>query len=439
MKQSSLFERHDKLIQIILLVASLAVGYGVAEAAYRLYLYRHYAVHPGYLVMTTNVSPVVTTFGKPGSIFGVFAAGKPFTLTIYAPSGVMFDRHRVPINNLGWVSEYDYARKKGPSEYRIAVIGDSLTASINNSKPWPDILQQKLNADKALLAALHVQKITVLNLGVAGASMGMMANPLSVIAHRFSPDLVIVNFIIEDLPRPYADDYTKLVPEPATTSDVADESEVKPFYVRIDGLQIPLSCSSAPFDLANPDCKVSVMWYVPNDTVFDRDAINHIKFHAAKTIVWHRVMLSKEPLLLRQLLGNPIIQQATTALPAPRLLSVSRDEEERRRAIGTLKFINSINPNVLVIHNPLYPHMKGQTYIPGITLASDLDPLIAESKQSGISITRMAAYMPVKKGDAEWRRWYNLPNDGHWSNYGAELYALAVYRVLRQRLLGAHP
>jgi len=431
-----LFERHARLAQAVLVVVSLLVGYILIEAGYRLYLYRHYTVQPGYLVMTTDVPPVATTFGRPGSVFGLFAAGKPFTLTIYAPDGTMFDRHRVPVNNLGWVSEFDYARRKEVSEYRIAVVGDSLTASINNSQPWPDVLQRRLNEDKPLLAKLGVRRISVLNLGVAGASMGMMANPLSVIARRFSPDLLVVNFIVEDLPRPYADDYAKVPDDPTPTPpDIASESEIKPPYVKVDGLQIPLSCSSQPEVLSNPDCKVSVMWYVPKETVFDRDAINHIKFHAAKQIVWHRVMLSKEPLVLRQLMGRAIIQQATTDLPAPHLLSVKRDEEERARAIAVLKFIQSIHPNTLVLHNPLYPHLKGETYIHGVTLASDLDPLMEEARKSGVSITRMERYMPVEKGEREWTRWYNLPNDGHWSNYGAEVYAAAVQQVIEQRLL----
>jgi hypothetical protein len=436
LKPQSIVEKNSILILAILLVLSLIAGYLLVEASYRWYLYRHYTVQAGYLVMTTDVPPVTTTFGQPGSVFGVFAAAKPFTLTIYAPDGTMFDRHRVPVNNLGWVSEYDYARQKVPSEYRIAVVGDSLTASINNSQPWPDALQRKLNADKPLLAKLGVQKISVLNLGVAGASMGMMANPLAVIAHRFSPDMLVVNFVIEDLPRPYSDDY-KIMPQEPTTPpiDTSTETEIKPFLIKVDGMQIPISCASLPQDLSNPDCKVSVMWYVPQDRVFDKDSINHIKFHAAKEIVWHRVTLSKEPLVWRQLFGEPIIQQATTALPTPHIISENRDEKERTRAVNVLKFIYSINQNVLVLHNPLYPHMKGKTYIPDVTLASALDPLVEEAHKSGIEITRVDQYMPVEKGEKEWKRWYNLPNDGHWSDYGAEVYASAVYTVIRQRLL----
>ncbi len=436
MEPQSIFERRSGLIQVALIVGSLTIGYLLVEAMYRWYLYRHYTVQASYLVMTTDVRPATTTYGLPGSIFGPFRGGKPYTLTVYAPDGTMFDRHLVRINNLGWVSQYNYSRKKDPSEYRIAIVGDSYTAGVNNSAPWPDTLQRKLNADHQLLASLGVKKISVLNLGLPGASLGAMAQ-LSVIARRFSPDMLIVNFIIEDLPRAYADNFDKVFPEPAILpNDTLDsEKEITPYHIMVDGVEVPIGCSSQPEDLSNPDCKVSVMWYVPNNLVFDKNSINHIRQHAAKEIVWHRVALSTKPLALLALLGRPIIQQGTTSLPLPRVISEKKDEDERIMAIRAMKFIRTLNQNVLILHNPTYPHMTGKTYVPDVTLASWLDPLIRDAKKSGIDIVRMDQYMPVDKGDQEWRHWYNLPYDGHWSNYGAEIYAAAVYKVAHQHLL----
>ena len=54
---------------------------------------------------------------------------------------------------------------------------------------------------------------------------------------------------------------------------------------------------------------------------------------------------------------------------------------------------------------------------------------------ANIKVVRMEQYMPYEKGEEEWRHWYNLPHDGHWSNYGAQLYGEAVYRVIREKLL----
>ena len=435
--QPSIFERKRKALEVLLVLIFLAVGYLLVEATYRWVLYLRYVHHAVYPVMTINVPQTASTFGQPGSIFGWYVPAKPFMLTQYAPDGTMFDRHRVAINNLGWVSQYDYTRRKAPSEYRIAIVGDSLTASINNSHPWPDILQRKLNADKQLLAKLRVQKISVLNLGVAGASMEMMANPLAVIAQRFSSDMLIVNFIAEDLSRRHDDNFEIILPEPPVPpSDIfmATNAQLPP-HIDVDGFEIPLDCRSGPAVPSNPACKVSTLWYSPSDSVIDRDSLNRTKRKAARILLWDRMILSPKPLAILDLLGKPIIPRADAALP---LLPVAMNKEEQDQDIGirALKTIRTLHRNMLVLHNPLYWHLKGHAYSTDQSLAPILDPFIAAAKQDGINIVRMERYMPVAKGDGEWRRWYNhLPYDGHWSDYGAEVYANAVLQAVREHLL----
>ena len=77
---------------------------------------------------------------------------------------------------------HNYTRKPVEREFRIAIVGDSMTASINNAKPWPDVTWRYLNADKELLAFLGAKQITVLNLGVAGTSMQFMASRFRILA-----------------------------------------------------------------------------------------------------------------------------------------------------------------------------------------------------------------------------------------------------------------
>jgi hypothetical protein len=436
-ERKSIFERRKKTLEVLLALVFLVLGYLLVEATYRWVLYLRYVHHAVYPVMTINVPQTASTFGQPGSIFGWYVPSKPFMLTQYAPDGTMFDRHRVAINNLGWVSQYDYTRHKSPSEYRIAIVGDSLTASINNSQPWPDILQRKLNADKQLLVRLGVQKISVLNLGVAGASMEMMANPLAVIARRFSSDMLIVNFIAEDLSRRHDDNFENILPEPPVPpSDtfIATNAQLPP-HIDVDGFEIPLDCRSGAAVPSNPSCKVSTLWYAPSRSVFDRDSLNRTKRKAARILLWDRMIMSPKPLAILELLGKPIIPRVEAALP---MLTVAMNKEEQDQDIGirALKTIHTLHQNLLVLHNPLYWHLKGHAYSTDQKLAPILDPFVAKAKQSDIDIIRMERYMPVSKGDNEWRRWYNhLPYDGHWSDYGAEVYANAVSQVVREHLL----
>ncbi len=50
-------------------------------------------------------------------------------------------------NNYGYISSYDYLPKKqSPETFRIAVLGDSFTAGLELTKPWPERLQQLLRS-----------------------------------------------------------------------------------------------------------------------------------------------------------------------------------------------------------------------------------------------------------------------------------------------------
>ena len=81
-------------------------------------------------------------------------------------------------NNFGLVSQRDYRPEKKPREYRIALIGDSLTACVTNDVPWGDLLEDRLNADENLKKALGVHSFTVLNFG-REAPAGMVSRRIT--------------------------------------------------------------------------------------------------------------------------------------------------------------------------------------------------------------------------------------------------------------------
>jgi tetratricopeptide (TPR) repeat protein len=51
-------------------------------------------------------------------------------------------------------------------------------------------------------------------------------------------------------------------------------------------------------------------------------------------------------------------------------------------------------------------------------------------------MVKMEDYLPIQFGKAEVSRWY-IKNDGHWSDYGAEVYGRAMHLTLRNRLLAS--
>lgn len=413
-------------------VVSLLLGYLFIEAAYRAYLYFNYAVQTNYSVSTTDLRQSVPTVGQPGSVYGYYAPGKSFTMTRYAVDGAMVQQHRVRINNLGWVSSFDYQRDKPASEYRIVILGSSTTESITNSIPWPDVLQRKLNADAGLLARLGVGQVTVLNLGRRGAGMQLMANPLALVARSFSPDMVVVNFSVEDIERRGGGSLDSIPPEPVRSANdgVPSAKEVAEPHIDIDGVEIPLYCDRGPPAPSNLTCKVSPVWYVPPGMRLDQYTLNRVKQKAARTLLWHRVVTSPKPLVLLALIGRPVIGAANAASKAS-----AKELDDRALALRALAFMHSMYPHMLVLHNPLYWHLKGQTVSSSRNPSEILDPLIAGARAIGLEVIKTERYLPLAKGEQEWLRWYNLPHDGHWSDYGAQIYGEAVYRLLRERLL----
>ncbi len=59
-----------------------------------------------------------------------------------------------------------------------------------------------------------------------------------------------------------------------------------------------------------------------------------------------------------------------------------------------------------------------------------------QAEARDIDIVRMERYLPVQRGAEDIYKWFNLPHDGHWSNYGATLYSAAVHAALLEHLSG---
>jgi hypothetical protein len=444
-----------RLFAAIVVPASLLIGYLLMEAGYRGYLYFLYVIDHNYFVTTVTVRPFTELAAQPGGVYGNYQPHRPITFSSYDGAGRLLQRHTIRINNYGWPSEHDYSRTKLAGEFRIAIVGDSMTASINNERPWPDVLQRHLNADRHLLNVLDAERISVLNLGVVGASVQFMANPLAVVARRFSADLVVMNFIGDDLARRHGDVFSKknpvpaLVPEPATVNDAAPQV-TQPDLV-IDGVGIDIAGCPPPRDLSNPTCSVSPYFLLPEGRQLDTEELNRIKSALASRAVWSRIITSTKPLLLLELMGRPAVKHPGSASVSIKIWikrwlqgddrpqaivnmrdttqSAEKEQEDLEIGIGAVKFMKAMHKELMLTHNPLYWYLIGQMREPAV------DRLNAALSREGIEVTRLVKYLPGNKGEQDWVKWYNLPYDGHWSDLGAEIYGEAMYKAIRERLL----
>ena len=97
-------------------------------------------------------------------------------------------------------------------------------------------------------------------------------------------------------------------------------------------------------------------------------------------------------------------------------------------AVQALRAIQKRNAHILVLRNPVYSDLKDKHDV------KYTEPLAAAL--ADIEVVRMEKYLPVERGADDIYKWFNLPSDGHWSNYGAKLYAAAIHKVLAERVPG---
>ena len=98
-------------------------------------------------------------------------------------------------NKHGVLTSYDFGIVKDSGVYRIAMVGDSITAGIylSEEKRMAFLLQEKMNQ-----AMLGKEKIEVLNFGVNGYSTEQEARQIKTFVNSFKPDLVVLNYCLND-------------------------------------------------------------------------------------------------------------------------------------------------------------------------------------------------------------------------------------------------
>jgi len=447
-----------KFLEVFLIFVSILFSYLLLEIGYRAYLWHHYVTEAvGPVVVIDIPDPSGSSLTENDNIYGSRPRNAKIKYKRFLTGGLSSE-HFVKTNNLGWVSHYDYAREKSSSEFRIAVVGASLAACVTNSIPWPDVVQRHLNTDTDLLDKLGVKKISVINISTPGASLEHMSKILAPIAARFSPDLTFVNFHVTNLEGRCANVVNTQKPKVYKLTP--------PFSFKVKGIEVPLICKSGPKELSNPACKVSNTWVAPQGQDLDKIDWTEVKKDVARKLLWHRLILSTKPTLLLELIGRPVIKRpnveengqtgpfrlfwnklvfsverlllsevfiksALAAQNTKKLLDSlpEKTQEDIHAGVNALTAIGRLNPHTMYAHNSLLFHLN-KADPKGIKLQN---AFIESAKQEKINIINMDDYLPTERGDLEWEKWY-MP-DGHFSDYGAEVYGKAVAEVIREFLL----
>jgi hypothetical protein len=444
-----------RLAELFLVGTAALLGCLLFECALRAYVYYTYAIETRYNVSTMDaLEGSGCHIYNPGCIYGHLPPSSNIEYCIFDSDGNLGVRADVETNNIGWISHHDVALPKSYKEFRIVVIGDSLTACITNSLPWTDVVYDTLNRDQRLLEFLGVERVSVINLGTAGAGFQYMAIPLCLVAKRLAADFLVVNFITEDLERRHylaesqgaglpeelkeAFDYISLKSSSKSPPEIPAEflqpvdrvdSNWKPFKPRcisFGNVDIPLICPQGSWDLSNPLCKFDGRWFVPKGTMLSRDSLNAIKREAATRLLWHKIVLSRSPITLQVMQGH---FQTMGLKPILATGIQGRKLDDIKIALRSLHLMKSLHPKLILLRNPMFNDFQTPQK------SSDRDEFKIAATHEGFTIIDMKSLLPINEGSQEIYSWYNLPGDSHWSDKGARIYGESAAQAIRSRIL----
>lgn len=400
------------LPNILIALVSVLVTYVALDIGYR--IYRRYKIASEYTeYYFQGIDQPVYLFDEQ-----IGYRYKPNSQVLYAnfdKTNEVLQSNHFKVNNMGHISPTDDAVAKPASEFRIGILGDSFTASIHNDTPWPSLLEQRLNADDDLKTKLGVSSFKVINFGMDGTGIVQWTSVVSNEVLRFNPDLLIVNFITDDITRRFL--WRVSIKPPQSNGD---------YY-------LGLMCSTLPATLENRDCAVLKMITFNTPLFDDKNQLSRIKREIYNEESARIDWLSVYPELLARTLGRSLGLRPRLSLSDLEIPYFRTDEEGIKASTEALRQIKSLFPHTLILHNPMYAELRPKS-IPADVIETMRTRVQSMQRDSSLDIVLMEDHMPDPSDDAEVSSWFKLPWDPHFSNYGAGVYAQAVYGQLEERL-----
>ena len=299
-------------------------------------------------------------------------------------------------NNLGHLSLEDDYVEKPKSEFRIAILGDSFSATTTSDITWPTELQRDLNQDPALKRITGKSNFKVINFGLDGTGFVQWPGVYKYKAKGFNPDMVIVNFIGNDLYRQFI--YR-------ATINIADDD------------QVIITCPSLPANIDNIDCLNAYSFVIDPDRPDYKKTVR-IKKELYEKMVARLPWFSPNPELLATLLNGRFGLHPRVQFRDGSMDYFDSSEAALGASQSALRAIASNQRPLLVLYHPTVEECL-----------SKQAPLVVEElmkREGDLKIENMLDYLPLTSSQGEIRKWYNLPYDSHPSDYGARVYAQAV-------------
>ena len=430
--------RWTAVAALLSIVASLLIG----EFSARYIAYERYVSNPAIyttLFQSENLGggtvDSIRGINYPYSKIGLFKENRDVTLAYFGKGGRAIQSTTYRLNNVGLISQNDYAVARGPSEFRIVVLGGEQTAPTTAANPWPDKVQEILAADGEFQSLTGGRTPKVINFGWPDA--GLLHYPqVWSRARKFNPDMVLINIASHDFAR---------APQssPSNLDNDTKKNDTTPmlldFSDRIGVSQKVImwtECLSGPISLDNPTCKIGrPHTFFTDPSVFrDRERVGRLLDNLVSDYAGGAIWKSRQSILLRWLLGRSLDPEAIrrdhwppgAKPPQPRPVLPVTDEEKLQGATKAIGTILSENRHILITRNVWFSEhfLKGDPF----AMTRRLSKRIPE-----VRIVVMAERLPSGVDRKELETWYSVPHDDvKWSEKGHGIYAKAISKVVKE-------
>jgi hypothetical protein len=419
------------LINTALVAGSVFFAYALVEIYVRAQMYDRYVNAKYPMAASNKIAGTAPANAETKSLAWNTPNGDFHYWRIDEDSRILF-KTAYHANNLGLVSLRDQPVARQEKEFRIVVIGDSFTAAIEMETPWPDILEDNLNADTALREKLGGARVRVYNFGYpAGGFLDF--KQMAENAKILDPDMVVVNFIEADFQRCnncFEQD------EPADSRpplQLVSGQIAFPVEGESGVPKVSVTCERPPVSFDTSTCRHSFALDAPASIVENPEKLKALKQRILKEFVRGQLWTSPYPYAIRAAMGKPVslseLRNAEKYVQKPRKARVLTEDDVVAQAADVLENVRTTWPRTLFTRHPVYEDLIGKG-TDNLT-----QRLVAE--HPSLHVVDMRGYLPMGLEQPEYYGWFCLPADGHMNQRGGQRFAQGMAKAIEAAILTA--
>jgi GDSL-like Lipase/Acylhydrolase family len=298
------------------------------------------------------------------------------------------------------------------AEIKVMVFGDSVTAQPANNVTYPLLLERALSERLG-------RRVSVLNFGRDGYGVLQMVDLAVREVPRWKPDLVLIDFITDDIDRDRFWRTEMTVDGRARVFTTTIPNPTPPPSQRVDTMLLAPESSQEWCDRLRPQEHQSA------DPIL-AGLINHYQSTAnsgsVKPTLWDLDYSMVAEAVLR---GDPFAF-VWRRIPRSTNPRIQRDRYDDAQFGAGIKALDGLDVPVHYVHLPIYPEVKSGSYAPTMhkaALLADLEQLLGRPVLKNLSYMRVAAEeidrFPVGQYD-----------HAHPSPFGMQAYATSLTEML---------